>query len=72
MSKQQADRINQLLNKLQKGKLPYNADRVQIGNPDANGNYQTITYSRQGFIVQVINLVYDENGEVIDATIPIV
>lgn len=70
-SKQHIDKVNQYLNRLQKGQLPYGSDRVQISNPDANGFYQTITYTRQGIVKQVINLVYDADGEVIDAHIPI-
>lgn len=48
--------------------LPFNADYIEETNPDANGNYQTITYKQGGSggtIVKTITITYDSNGGIL-------
>lgn len=48
--------------------LPFNADYLAQTNPDANGNFQTITYRRGGAggtVVKTITLTFNAGGNVL-------
>lgn len=48
--------------------LPFGANALVQSNPDVNGDFQTVTYYKGGFlgtVVQVVQLVLDVNGGLI-------
>jgi hypothetical protein len=51
--------------------LPFNADAVQLTNPDVNGNYQTVRYFKNnlsGLLITTLTITYDASNNVTSVT----
>ena len=59
---------NEIIRELSDDRLGFGADYFIASNPDANDNYQTITYKKggaNGEVVRIITLTFDANDNVV-------